>query len=462
MRKSVSCLTVCVALLLSCGACLADGAKESGLTLAEAIGIAFQNEPGIREANIALEIARLELDAEVSKSLLPNLGLEVTSPTLNANGFSGEWAASLVGTLSLPLGTSSQFSGKLSTAWNATTNAWELGGWNLSYNQRFFLADLDAASGQLDKQRQAVSDAAEKLADEEASVITNVAQAYAQLLALGVSLSQAQSVLKEAEKNLSAVQASVNAGTEGESALVEAKIRLMDAQITVEEQEASFENTQSEFFRVTLGLSEVRPLLALELDVERLSAAATDLLSREDLVAPAVAASSTVRAGVDSLTAAQEELTATRMAILPDITIRAGLSDNGWSLGCTIAVDFFAPDRKEQIEMARLRVALAEEGLKSAKRQAENLILTAQSSLKSALRDQERLPLEEEKWTLEEQTMRKKLEAGTISEKAWDDFVEEKNAFSVDMMGRSTSFFVALLEYRNALGIELGWEEWLQ
>ena len=57
--------------------------------------------------------------------------------------------------------------------------------------------------------------------------------------------------------------------------------------------------------------------------------------------------------------------------------------------------------------------------------------------------------------------MTAKRTAGSISDTDWAQFLEEKGAFEIDAAGRATSLLVAHLTYRNALGMELNWEDWL-
>ena len=101
---------------------------------------------------------------------------------------------------------------------------------------------------------------------------------------------------------------------------------------------------------------------------------------------------------------------------------------------------------------------LAEAQLEAAQEQVRNSLLNQQTALRKALEDLERLPLEEEKWLLEEQIARAKREAGTISERDWEEFLEGKQAFDLAKEGRATSLLLAFLAYRDGLKLELEWE----
>jgi hypothetical protein len=72
------------------------------------------------------------------------------------------------------------------------------------------------------------------------------------------------------------------------------------------------------------------------------------------------------------------------------------------------------------------------------------------------------LPLEEEKWALQEELYRTKYEVGTLSESDWREFQREKEAFEIEADQRSLSLFVAYLNFRSGTGLSLEWEEWLK
>ena len=449
-------------LLLTGLSCFADGSADETLSLAEAIHLALHSDPDLRQAEIDLEIARLEFNAEISRFLLPTVGLSLSLPDLTESGWSGDLEGSLSAGLSLPLGTSSQLSGRLSVSWDPATNAWNLGGWNLSYTQRLAITELETGSGSIDRRRRSVLEAEARLAQTEAEVAVNVARTFSKLLSAEASLSQAESTRMKADKNFQRIQDLFDAGAEGEATLIKAKISLLDAQIAVEERQAALDEVESEFFSLTLGLAEKRVLVPPDFSLEDMMQSARDLLSSEDLIAPAVASSSAVRNARDSLVAAEEALGKSQLGIDPDLAIQAGYSENGWSIGWAVSLTLFAPNWSEAIDIVRLQVELAEERLRSAEHQAEASILSDQMAMRNALRALDRLPLEQEKWALEEQMTRRKLEAGSISEESWDSFLEEMSTFLLDANGRSISLFVALLEYRNTLEFGLEWEEWLQ
>lgn len=186
------------------------------------------------------------------------------------------------------------------------------------------------------------------------------------------------------------------------------------------------------------------------------------LLVNQDAVEAAVASFSAVTNAKDALASAEDTLRKSRLGIAPEITVQAGFSDKGYSIAWSVSLTLFAPTWSEAVDIARLQVELAEERLRSAIRQAESSIRSRQKSLQAALTDIDRLPLEQERWALEEQVMRSKLEAGSISGDDWDDFDEQLNAFRLDVNDRSITLFVALLEYRSILGFPLEWEEWLE
>ncbi len=59
---------------------VANGLEDSALTLVEAIRIGLEQAPTLRQAEIELEIARLELNAEFSTHLVPTVNLNLSPP----------------------------------------------------------------------------------------------------------------------------------------------------------------------------------------------------------------------------------------------------------------------------------------------------------------------------------------------------------------------------------------------
>jgi len=55
-----------------------------------------------------------------------------------------------------------------------------------------------------------------------------------------------------------------------------------------------------------------------------------------------------------------------------------------------------------------------------------------------------------------------KYAVGSIGDADWAEYVESRDAFALEASQRETSLLLAYLSYRNALGLELEWEEWLE
>lgn len=440
------------------------GAASEGtlMTLAEAIRIGLEQDPTLRQAEIELEIARLELNAEISTFLLPTVDLDLSPPNLTTDGWAGTFSGTLSAGLSLPIGTSSQLSGKLNIDWDPATGSWSAEGWNVSYSQRLSVAQSDTATDAIDRHRQSVVDAEAALVQAQTDLVVNVSRSYSRLLSATALLEQAGLALAEAKQALDQTQADFEAGLVGEITLVKARIALLDSEITVEDRIADLAESQEQLFGETLGLPGAVELGPPDFALDAMVAAAGALLDDLEAISAAVASSSAVENAEASLTEAEGTLSRSRLGIDPDMTVQAGLSDKGFSVGWSVSFTLFAPTWSEEIDIARLRVKLAEQRLRSAMRQAESSIRSSQTDLKAALRDVELLPLEEERWVLEEQVMHTKLDAGSISQDDWSKFLEQLGAFQRDANERSITLFIALLEYRTALGLPLGWEEWLE
>ena len=169
-----------------------------------------------------------------------------------------------------------------------------------------------------------------------------------------------------------------------------------------------------------------------------------------------------VQAAEEKLTTAKEALRAAHADPLPELSIQAGIDETGWKISWGVSIDLFEPDRFLQIDSAAANLELAEAQLEAAQERVKNNILNRQALLKKALDDLERLPLEEEKWTLEETVKREKLEAGLLSTEEWNDFQEEKNRFHLTANEREASLLLAYFRYCDSLGLDLNWEEWTQ
>lgn len=437
------------------------GSVADPLTLTEAIELGLEHDSALREVEIELEIARLELDAELSSFFLPTVSLSFSPPDLTTAGWSGGFSGSVDAGLSLPIGSSSQITGRVNVAWDAATGSWSASGWNLSINQHLVIGQPETALDGVDRRRATVADAEEALLEAEASLIVNVARSFFATLVAGDTLKRAQASMDDLEESLLRTQEDYKAGLVGEASVLEARIAALDAGIAVEDRAESLAETQEVFFGETLGSTQLLDLVPPAFDVDRMLAAARLLLLDETAIDAAVAVADVVVDAAEALASAEAALTRSRLAIDPEVTIRAGLSEDGLTIGWSSSLTLFSPTWSEQIEIARLEVELASEHLRSARRQAESAIRSARAELKTAVRDVDRLPLEEERWTLEENVMRSKLDGGTISESDWSGFLDELESFRLDASERSSSLFIALIQYRQALGYPLEWEEWL-
>ncbi len=333
---------------------------------------------------------------------------------------------------------------------------------NLSYSQRLSLAQSSTATDSIDKRRQNVADAESALGRAQAELVVDVAESFSQLLATAEALQKAELALAVAAQNLRQAKVDAEAGLVGETVVIQARISLLDAEISVDDRAVQLQDSQEEFFSQTLGLPAVVELVPPGFAFEAMVEAAGVLVADEEAVAVAVASSSVVTNAKEALVGAQTALSKTRLGIDPDVTVQAGLSDKGFTLGWSVSLTLFSPTWSEEADIARLEVELAEVRLHNAISQATSSIRNSRADLDTAIRVLDRLPLEEERWALEEQMMRSKLESGLISQDDWDGFLEQLGGFQLDANERAVALFVALLEYRSSLGFPLEWEGWLE
>ncbi len=436
--------------------------SASATTVAEAVDRALSQHSELRQASLSLRLAELELDASLASYSLPALSFQVQLPSLTLGGLSGELAGSLGGSVSLPLGSSAQLSGSLGLTWNVDEGSWAFDGWNLQYSQKIDLSQSSSVLSEIERKRESVADAKADLADTRNAVILATLETYSQLLSDEAAVTQAELQLEQANDELASVEALVEEGIKGSSALNQARLDVLEAEIKLDQLRTAYEQGIEAFARETLGTTEPVELSPFALQIDDLREDAEALAERDDLIDVAVEASTAVRSALQSVEDAEDDLVSRLREVLPNLSIEAGYTNGTWALGGSIEFDFFSPDRGDQIEIARTNLALAEEKLSGARTQQRNDLLNQQASLVESLRDLDRLALEEEKWALEEQVMTVKYEVGSIGDADWKEYVESRDAFILEASQREASLLLAYLNYRDTLGLELDWEEWLQ
>jgi len=462
LTRFLRCLWVGIFLLVPCIGWAESNPGFLGLPLCEAVSLALKHHPDVKQAELSLLLAELELEASWARSTVPSISLQVNPPDLSTEGFAEDIEGAFGVGVSLPWGTQSSFSADLKMRWNRITGEWDSPGWGISYSQRLDLAQLDVGFEELTAKQQAVADAQSALEQARNTVVLDTVEAYSDLLSTRALLNQAQVDLQQAEVDLDGMEDQVEAGIKGETSLLEAQLAVLDARITLEQAETAYTTDKDTFGRVTLGISEDYEPVVFELLLDNLSAAATNLVIDEEIPEAAILDAREVQAAQEKVAEAKDTLRTARADALPELSIEAGIDETGWKVSWGVSFDLFEPDRFLQIDIAAANLDLAEAQLEDTQEQVRNSILNQQVTLRRSLEDLDRLPLEEEKWTLEGTVMRTKFEAGTISEQDWEDFVEEEQAFDLEKDKRVTSLLLAYLAYRDSLGLKLEWEEWLK
>lgn len=462
MKRLLSWLWIGAVLVITSAVVAQSLPSTLELPLDEAIVLALEHHSDVHQAELGLQIAQLELEAAWARSTVPSIGLQVSPPDLSVEGFAEDIAGTFGVGLSLPWGTQTNLSADLKLGWNRTTGEWDSPGWEISYSQRLDLAQLDVGFEELTAKQQAVTNAQSALEQARDTVVLDTIEAYSDLLSAKAQLVQAQADLRQAEADLTKVEEQVDAGIKGEASLLEVKLAVLDAQITLEQTETAYATDKDTFGRVTLGINEDYEPVAFELRLDELTAAASALVVDNEIPEAAVLDTREVQAAQEKVTDVKDALRTARADALPELSIQAGIDETGWEVSWGVSFDLFSPDRFIEIDIAAANLDLAKAQLEDTQERVRNSILNQQTALQKSLKDLERLPLEKEKWMLEETVMRTKFEAGTISEQDWEDFVEEKQTFDLEKDGRVTSLLLAYLTYRDGLGLKLGWEEWLK
>lgn len=456
IRKSSGAF-LCTAIILA----LSWIASASALPVNEAIELALLNHPNIRQEELRVQLAELDLQAALVTMGIPALDLQISAPTLSNDGFSSKVSGQFGAGFSLPWGTSSQVAGGLQWTWDRLTGNWTVPGWGISFIQMVDFADPDTASDHIDQKRDAVEKAREKLEKAHTAVVLETISRYSQLLSDGQSLDNAEADFIDAKANLATVEELANSGLRGEQSLLEARLQVLDAQIEVDELRLSHEEQLARFSFQWAGARQLVVLIPMRLNRQALIKATADFLADESVISAAIDISAEVDAAKQSAHEAEQALHAAQRAALPSLSISAGLTEQGWTVGCNLSLDLFSPNRALQVEIAKVELSLALETVSVARTQKENYLRDQFHALDSALCSLNRLPLEEKKLALEVDINHTRYEAGSISAAEWQAQLKAQDAFLITAEKRVASLLLALLEFRDALGLDLHWEEWL-
>lgn len=431
----------------------ASAASARELSLAQAVEIASANHPDLRQAELRLAAAQFQLESAQAQAYWPSI-----SVTLAPSGsFFSVPRIGLAANLSIPLGTSNNLGATLALGWNESD-------WSISYAvSGSFTVDLTnpmGAASQLENLSQSVKEAEEALSSVRSSVIISTIKSYTDVLALKARLDLAEANLAKAEATVKQTEDAISAGLSGELDLLQARLSLTEAQIALEQARSAYTLTLIQFAQ-SLGLTEGIEVTPIELLTEPLLDEARKLLAETSLE-EVVGRSSAVLAAERTLEEAKKSLERARWSLLPTITVEAGWNEKGLQLNWTLRFALFSPTYEAGVKLAETQVALAQLNVEVARRSAYRQLLELQSSLESAIQSLERLPMELDKWAMEEELYRKKYELGSISEADLQSFLQEKEAFLVEVQQRGVSLLLSYLNYKAAMGLSLDWEGWIR
>ena len=211
VTRLLRCLWVGILLLIPCIGFAESNPGPVELPLDEAIGLALEHHPDVKQGELNLLLAELELEAAWARSTVPSIGLQVNPPDLSAGGLAEDIQGTFGVGVSLPWGTQTSLSADLRLGWNRATGEWGNPGWGIAYAQRLDLAQLDAGSEELAAKQQAVTDAQSALEQARNTIVLDTIEAYGDLLSAKALLVQAQVDLKQAEADLARMQEQVEA-----------------------------------------------------------------------------------------------------------------------------------------------------------------------------------------------------------------------------------------------------------
>lgn len=457
-------LTV-VALALAC--CLiptfgkAQDETAQSLSIHQAIDIALQHSATIKEAQLNLTLAQLQLEAAQATAYIPTIHLDLAPPSLSQDGFSGGLQGTLGAQVSLPWGTKTSVSADLGLQWDDGQSGVTPVSWGLSFSQQLDLSQLETRTGNLATKRSALLDAQVAWTQAQHTVVVTVLKEFGGLLADKVGLDQAQASLKSAQDAQSVAQSRVDAGQASQSDLLNARLSVLEAQIAVSKAAQTYATDKVSFGRQMLGSDDDFQPLAVDLPLDGLQTASHKLLNDQAIPASAISGTTQVRNAQDAVSAAHSALTTARTNALPTLSVQASAGNTGWKVGVGIAFDLFSPDRQINIQIAQAQLDLATERLSAAEDDVRNTILNERTTLENALQSVEQIAVEHEKWTLEETINEAKREAGLLSTQDWDSFQAQKAAFLETVEQNKMSLLVAYINYCYSLGLQVNWEEWV-
>jgi len=438
---------------------MASAGQSRTIHPSEAIELAIENDSQLRQAELSLNLATLELEAARVATILPAVGLAVDLPELTAAGLGQDIGASVTASLPLPWGDGS-LSGGLGFRYDAGTSEFVAPTWQVSLSDVLDLARPDAAAERVKSLKWAVESAKRSYTSAKADLVISTLRTYGSLLTEAQQAEWDGEAVSRLTAELDRMKDLATQGYKGDQDVNEAKLLLLDAQVKAEKSAEAYAADLEAFCRTTLRIEEACHLSSIDLSMTDLLAAAHTLRESE-IPEGAISGASAVIAAEQGVASAEDDLREARADLLPSVSVSAALDSEEWSVGVGLSLDLFSPGRKADVEIAETNLELAKEKLESARETVRDEILGLKASLLSAIRRAESLALETEKWRLEEQVMTARRAAGSISDSDWAAFLEEKGAFEIDAAGRATSLLVAHLTYRDALGIGLNWEEWL-
>ncbi|MBN1859334.1 TolC family protein [Candidatus Bipolaricaulota bacterium] len=440
------------------------------LTVENAVQEALAAHPEIAEAQLLLQVAELELDAEKAALLVPEIDMRIVPPDLTSEGLSGSLEGTVSGSLTLPIATSGVLSSSIGFLWDPDADELQWGTWAFTLSGKLDPLNLAAGVAQLQRKGDGVDDAQRTLVQIRNDVLIETIDAYASLAMEQSRVTQAEEDLAEAERAYDQAIIDREAGWIGQSELLQIRLRLFDAEIELDELSSALTERQGSFCREYLGLElgndvelSLAPILdAIDLDL--VLRAAEALVQEDARILAAIETFPSVVSADQAVAEAEESLNEERYGVLPTAAVSARWNETGWQIGGEISIDLVSPKRHAVIEIAEIELNLAEKRAETARTDAENNILSKRDTLAQALQTLDRLGIERQRWTLEAEIAELQHTAGLLSEDEWNDFLADQKEFFENAEMRQIDVLTGVLDFLDMLGVDLErtWEEWLR
>jgi len=404
------------------------------LTMQEAITQALRVHPQIVQAETSVQTARMGVTQQWA-SMLPSLNMSTGASVSASQRFSQETNTVITSS------SNSNYNARLNSS--VTLFA---GGRNIA-RLHAAQADATAADATLREQRFAVT--------------LSVKQAFFAVLRAQEQISVAQANVKLAQENLDAATRRQQVGSGTISDVLQARVQVMNSQQSLLSNQSQKRTAMFELGRLVGVDGPAEARLEEPLEPRPLS------LSKDSLMALAMAASPSVNAAVATKRARDASLKAARAAWFPSLSASGGYtitntdptlskSVNSWSVSLGLSYPIFnGLQRESSIESANAQADVADAQLADARRSARSQLEALLSSLDVA---RQQVALSRQTLQASEEALRVQQERYRVGASTILDLITSQAArvqAEINLIGARYDYQIALAQLESLVGREL-------